>query len=174
MTTQEIDLSRVTLRDAYDLAILIEEEAAERYEELASQLELHHTPEAAAFFHTMAEDKAAHVDTLREQRFGLFPHTPCRVCASQVLGVKAPDYDDVRAFMTLRQAMETAVHADKRADTFWCSAAERTMDAEARELFRELHAEETREEERVKTCLCALPPEPALRADDVADEPTEH
>lgn len=174
MTTQAVDLSQVTLPDAYDLAILIDEEAAERYEEFASQLEVHHTPEAAAFFHAMAEDETAHVDMLREQRFGLFPYTPCRVCAPLVRGVKAPDYDEVRAFMTLRQAMETAAHAEERADAFWRSAAERAMDAEARELFWELHAEETREEERVKTCLGALPPDLEWRAEDFADEPTGH
>ena len=42
-----IDFASLTLQDALDLAILIEEEAKERYEEFAENLSLHHTPEAA-------------------------------------------------------------------------------------------------------------------------------
>jgi hypothetical protein len=49
-----IDFASLTLQDALDLAILIEEEAKERYEEFADNLSLHHTPEAAHFFTTMA------------------------------------------------------------------------------------------------------------------------
>ena len=48
-----VDFDRLTLRDALDLAILVEEEARDRYQELASQLIIHHTPAAAAFFTKM-------------------------------------------------------------------------------------------------------------------------
>ena len=49
-----IDFSALTLKDALDLAILIEEEARERYEDFADQMEQHHTPEAGRFFRFMA------------------------------------------------------------------------------------------------------------------------
>lgn len=174
MARQGIDFSKVTLRDALDLAILVDEEAAERYEEFAVQLQVHHTPEAATFFHRIAEDEAVHVEELRERRTRLFHETPAAVPCCLAWGVKAPDYDEVRAFMTLRQAVETVVHAEEKADTFWSAALSRTTDAEARALFRELHEEELRQEERMKTRLATLPPDPELGGDDVADEPTAH
>ena len=46
-TLMGIDFAALSLKDALDLAVLIEEEAKERYEDLAEQMELHHTPEAA-------------------------------------------------------------------------------------------------------------------------------
>jgi rubrerythrin len=174
MATQGIDFSKLTLRDALDLAILIDEEAAERYEEFAVQLQIHHTPEAAAFFHWLAQGEAVHVDDLRGRRTLLFHETPCCVKRACACGVKAPDYDDVRAFMTVRQALETAVHAEERADAFWDQAMAQAADPEVRALFRELHDEEIRQEEWLKRSLGALPPDPELSADDFADEPTEH
>ena len=48
--TKTLDLTKIDLRDALDFASLIEEEAKERYEELASQMETQHTAEAASFF----------------------------------------------------------------------------------------------------------------------------
>ena len=174
MATKGIDFSKVNLCDALDLAILIDEEAAERYEEFSLQLQVHHTPEAAVFFHRMAEDQGVHADELRERRTRLFPEGPRSVPPSLTWGVKAPDYDEVRAFMTLRQAVETVVHAEEKADRFWTAALDRASDPEARALFRELHEEEVRQEERMKCRLATLPPDPGLCGDDVADEPTAH
>ena len=51
--TRSIDLANISLRDALDLAVLVEEEAKDRYEEFADQMELHHNPEAARFFRFM-------------------------------------------------------------------------------------------------------------------------
>ena len=46
----KIDFANLSLMDALDLAIFIEEEAKERYTEFYDQIVVHHTPEAAAFF----------------------------------------------------------------------------------------------------------------------------
>ena len=51
----KIDFSKLSLQDALDLAILIEEEAKDRYQEFVDQLELHHTPQAASFFRFMED-----------------------------------------------------------------------------------------------------------------------
>ena len=70
---QPIEFSTLSLKDALDLAILIEDEARERYEEFVDQLELHHTAEAAAFFRQMAANETKHGAELSERgkaRFG--------------------------------------------------------------------------------------------------------
>ncbi len=65
---QTVDLSSLDLRDALDLASLIEEEAKERYDELAHQMETQHTTEAAAFFRFMEKNEARHGAELAERR----------------------------------------------------------------------------------------------------------
>ncbi len=52
-----IDFSSISLRDTLDPATAIEEEAQERYEEFAEQLEAHHSPEVAKFFRFMSENE---------------------------------------------------------------------------------------------------------------------
>ena len=63
-TTKTLDLTGLDLRDALDLGSLVEEEAKERYEELAAQMENQHTLEAAAFFHLMVKNEARHGEEL--------------------------------------------------------------------------------------------------------------
>lgn len=46
MATSGIDFATLSTQDALDLAILIEEEAEERYREFAHHMEVHHTPDA--------------------------------------------------------------------------------------------------------------------------------
>ena len=104
-----IDFASLTLQDALDLAILIEEEAKERYEEFADNLSLHHTPEAAHFFTTMAGNEAKHGSELRARRQMLFGDAPTRVTRDMLWDVEAPDFDQPRMFMTARQAMDAAM-----------------------------------------------------------------
>src|SRR5512138_2222438 len=101
-----LDFATLSLHDALDLAILIEEEARERYEEFAENLALHHTPDAARFFTTMAGNEAKHGADLLERRQALFGNAPRRVTRDQLWDVEAPGFDQPRMFMTAREAME--------------------------------------------------------------------
>ena len=67
MTATTLDFSKLGLQDALDLAVLVEEEAHERYLELTDQMQQHHTPEAAQFFTTMAGNEKKHGEELRAQ-----------------------------------------------------------------------------------------------------------
>ena len=55
-----LDLSKLSLMDALDLAKLIEMEAHHRYQMFASQLGRSGGYDAGAFFATMAENEAKH------------------------------------------------------------------------------------------------------------------
>ncbi len=65
-----LDLSKLSLMDALDLAILIEEEAHQRYKEFASQLGNYHS--AGKFFASMAENESKHGNELLSRRIELF------------------------------------------------------------------------------------------------------
>src|SRR5512141_3300664 len=116
MTTMKtLDLTGLDLRDALDLAVLVEEEAKERYEELAAQMENQHTFEAAAFFHAMVKNESKHGEDLAARRKTLFGDAPRRVDRSLLWDVEAPAYETVRAFMTLREALLVALESEVKA-----------------------------------------------------------
>lgn len=167
-----LDFARLTLRDALDLAVLIEEEAAERYQEFASQMELHHTPEAARFFRFMAKNEEKHRASLAARRVELFGQQPAAVTRQMIFDVEAPEYDEVRAFMTPREALQAAFRAEKKAYAFFVQALPQIQDAKVRELFDELRGEEIAHQQLVLAELDKTPPDSALKADDFADEPT--
>ena len=174
MSIPGIEFSTLTLRDALDLAILIEEEAEERYEELADQMEIHHTKEAASFFHWMSSEEARHGSELRERRQQLFPGAGRTISRAMLWDVKAPGYDQVHAFMTLREAMQTALGAEEKAQAFFEAALPQMRDGEARSLFEGLRDEEARFHVQVERDLAELPPEREASPEDFADEPVAH
>jgi len=171
MSIKGIDFTSLSLRDALDLAILIEEEAKERYEEFADQMEAHHTPEAASFFRFMSRNEEKHRFDLSERRVRLFSDSPRSVTRSMLFDVEAPDYDQARAFMTPREALETALQSEEKAQAFFAAALPQVKDPGVKALFEELREEEVEHQELVKGELAKLPPDAGVRPDDFADEP---
>jgi erythrin-vacuolar iron transport family protein len=166
-----IDFSKLSLQDALDLAILIEEEARDRYQEFVDQLELHHTPQAASFFRFMAENETKHGEELSMRRQLLFADAATRVSRSMLWDVEAPDYDESRAFMSVRQAMNVAMACEIKAHDFFDSAIEHIDDPEVRSLFEELRDEEVEHKRLVNEHLTKLPPDPETDTEDYEDEP---
>jgi rubrerythrin len=169
-----VDFAHLSLQDALDLAILVEEEAQERYLEFADQMEEHHTPEAARFFAIMARNEQKHGEDLRTRRRALFGVLPPRVKRSQLWDVEAPDYDKARAFMPARQAMQVALASEKKAYEFFVRALPHIADAEVRMLFEELRDEEVTHQSLVREAMHALPPERPDDPGDYEDPPVAH
>ena len=169
--TKGIDFAKLTLLDALDLAILIEEEARERYEEFADQMEIHHTPEAAVFFRFMSTNEERHRLELMERRVALFEDAPRSVTRNMLFDVEAPDYDEARAFMTARQALASALRSEVKAYDFFTAALPRVSDGGVRDLFEELREEEVDHRRMVEEQLDRQPADPRLQADDFADDP---
>jgi erythrin-vacuolar iron transport family protein len=154
-----LDFSTLSLLDALDLAILIEDEAQERYEEFAANLHVHHTPEAAGFFTTMAGNEAKHGSELRARRQALFGHAPTRVSRDMLWDVEAPDFDQPRMFMTARQAMDIALACEVKAFDYFDAALAHVKHADVRALFEELRAEEDEHKALVKAIMAKVPPD---------------
>lgn len=174
MTTQGIDFEALSLRDALDLAVLIEQEAQERYEEFAHQMDLHRNPEAARFFRFMAENEAKHGAALHERRAELFGSEPVAVKRSMLFDVEAPEYDEARASMNVREAMQAAMRSETKAREFFESALPRVREEGVRALFASLREEEVEHERLVKERLDTLPPDSDVDRDAFADEPVAH
>ena len=166
-----IDFAHISLKDALDLAILIEDEARERYEEFVDQMEIHHTPEAAAFFRAMAGNEIKHGAELAIHRRALFCDEPSIMDRSMLWDVEAPDYAEARAFMSVREAMEVALHAEIKAHDYFAAALRYVVNPAVRKLFEDLRDEELAHQDLVRKELAKLPPDPGIDPDDYADEP---
>ncbi len=166
-----LDFGVLQLKDALDLGILMEEEAEERYLELADQMEKHHTPEAATFFSAMAGNEKRHGDVLRTRRAARFGAEPPRVSRAMLWDVEAPEYDEVRAFMSARQAMEAALRSEEKAHEFFVRAIPHLRDPEVKRLFEELRDEELVHQALVGEALRGLPPGSEGDPGDYEDEP---
>jgi rubrerythrin len=169
-----LDLWSLSLRDALDLAILVEEEAKDRYGEFAQQMALHHNEPAARFFRFMIDVEAAHEHVLLDRRRRLFGLQPATVQREMLFDVEAPDYDEVRATMSERSALEAALRAEEKAYAFFDAAARLATDPEVAALFFALREEEADHQTRIKGRMADLPPEPLMTAEDVDDGPVAH
>jgi len=171
MAIQGIDFAKLSLQDALDLAILIEDEAQERYEDFAAQMDQHRTPQAAQFFRYMVENEAKHGRELAARRLQLFGDAPRTVSGTMIFDVEAPDFDAARAFMSPRQAMQAALACEVKAHAFFEAAMPSLKDAEVLALFLELSGEEVEHQALVKAELAKLPPDSGLSDEDFVDEP---
>jgi rubrerythrin len=170
--TANIDFTTLSAQDVLDLAILVEDEAAERYEELAHQLEIHRTPEAAAFFRTMVRNEATHRARLLERRTRLYGDAPRAVGRAMLWDVEAPEYDEARAFMSVRQAMETALRSEEKAHAYFVAALPHVREPEVSALLEELRDDEVLHQEMIRREMARLGAEPEAEAEDFVDEPT--
>jgi erythrin-vacuolar iron transport family protein len=169
--SKTIDYAKLTLKDALDLAILIEDEAKERYEEFAAQMETHHTTDAAKFYRFMAQNEAKHGRDLLERRQTLFGAAPSRIDRSMLWEVEAPEYEKAHAFMSPRAALEVALESEAKAWLFFDGVLKHTHEPEVRHLFEELRGEEEEHKALVRAEIAKLPPDSGLADEDFADEP---
>ena len=169
--TADIDFSVLSVRDALDLAILVEEEAQERYQELATNLEVHHTLDAARFFRFMAGCEAKHGEELSARRRELFGDEPVAVDRSMLWDVEAPGYEEARTFMDIHAALDVALAAETKAFEFFDRALPEVSDSQVKELFSELRQEEVEHMEMVREQMAKSGPADTHDPADYADEP---
>ena len=165
-----IDVRTLTLKDALDLAISIEEEAKARYDEFANITGGRYAGDAADMFRQMAGYEAKHGSSLEARRRELFGDAPRRITAADIDDVEAPDRGAPRTFMSARQALEVSLAAEEKAHDFYADALREVKDADVRALVQELMEEEKRHAMLVRGRLEKLPPGPDLEEDE-ADAP---
>jgi len=165
-----LDFTKMDLRDALDLAILMEEEARQRYDEFAKLVGGRYPGDAADVFKLMASYEAKHGEQLRARRRSLFQDTPSRMRIEMLDDAEAPDRGQPRVFMSARDAMEVAMASEQKAWDFFDGALRQVKDSGVRSLFEELRAEEAEHKKLLSARLKGLPKGPDL-TDDEADQP---
>ena len=157
-----LDLSKLSLMDALDLAKLIELEAHQRYKIFAAQLGRRGGYDPGAFFATMAENEAKHGRKLEARRKALFGNAPARVTLGDLFDVEAPGMGAPRRGMSTVQAFEIGIAAEKKAYDFYDMALPGITDPEVRELFIELRDEETEHVKMLQEEMAKLPPSASI------------
>ena len=132
-----LDLSKLTLMDALDLASLIEIEAKKRYTEFAESLGTRGAGDAGSVFRSMAINETKHCDEIAERRFALFGDTPAKVTLDDLFDVEAPDLGDVRWNMSALKAYQLALYSEQKAFAFYDEALEHVDQPDVRKLFEE-------------------------------------
>ena len=152
-----LDLSKLSLMDALDLAKLIEIEACHRYQMFASQLGRSGGYDAGAFFATMAGNEAKHGQELEARRKTLFGDAPARLTLDDLFDVEAPEMGAPRRGMSTIQAFEVGLAAEKKAHDFYDMALPGITNPEVRTLFTELRDEEAEHVEMLREAMAKLP-----------------
>lgn len=167
---KQIDVGSLSLRDALDLAILMEEEAKERYEQFTRLVGGRYRGDASDVFRMMAANEAKHGAQLAERRRALFADAPRRLTRDMLYEIEAPDLGKPRVFMSARQAMEVALDSEEKAYAFFDGAIPSVADAEVRALFEQLRSEELKHQTLVRSYLERLAPGPDVEQEE-ADDP---
>ena len=163
-----LDLSKLSLMDALDLAILIEEEAHQRYKLFAAQLGNYHS--AGTFFASMAENEAKHGNDILARRMELFGKTPMKVKLDDLFDVEAPDIGAPRRGMSTIQAFELGIESEKKAYDFYDKALPGITDPDVKALFTELRDEETEHVEMLQEAMAKLPPSASVETENDPDD----
>ena len=161
-----LDLSKLTLMDAIDLAALIEIEAYRRYKQFAERLGSRDSDDAGAVFESMAVNESKHGEQLAERRLALFGEAPPKVKLDDIFDVEAPDVGAPRWNMSQLQACEVAISSEKKAFAFYDMALPSVKNPDVKELFEELRDEEAEHIRMIEEVVSKLPPSAAIELQD--------
>jgi len=162
-----LDLTTLSLQDALDLAVLIEEEAYKRYSLFVNLLG---RGGSGSFFASMAENEKKHGEQLSERRRAMFGDAPARVTLADLFDVEAPEVGAPRRSMSLLQAHELAKSSEQKAYDFYDEALPGITDPDVRTLFVELRDEETEHVRMIEEAIAKLPPSAKIELEFDLDE----
>jgi erythrin-vacuolar iron transport family protein len=170
MTTR-LDLSKLSLMDALDLASLIELEARKRYTEFAESLGSRGADDAGAVFRSMAINENKHCEEIAERRLALFGDQPAKVTLNDIFDVEAPDLGDVRWNMSTLKAYQLALYSEQKAFAFYDEALDYVDQTDVKALFEELREEEAEHVSMLVKIIANLPPSAEIELEDEDYDP---
>lgn len=151
-------------------AYAMEVEAAERYAELADQMDTHHNREVAGLFAKLARIEGKHRDQI-QARMGWERGPDAAVFRWETPeGPETTDYGELHYLMQPYHALRLAEHNERRAAEFFERFAAAQVPEDVRAAAREM-AEEEREHVRlIQEWLARVPP-PRAGWDEDMDPP---
>jgi rubrerythrin len=125
-------------------SVALEEEAAERHDELADMMEVHNNPEVAGTFRKLAHYSRLHAQEIRDRSRGhnLPVIAPWDFGWENMEGPETADISDVNYLMSTAHALKIAMGNEQRAHDFYFEISERSPDEAVRALAAEFADEE--------------------------------
>ena len=156
-------------------SLAIEREAAERYAELADQMEVHHNHEVAALFRKLAAIEAKHIAEVERRSAGhTLPHIPpWEYRWGDAESPEAPLHDEAHYLMTPYHALSLALAAEQRAEKFFAQVAATATQEDVRRMAGGLRDEEAEHVSLIEKWLNRYP-KPEAGWDQDTDPPTAH
>jgi rubrerythrin len=154
----KLDLSKLSLMDALDLATLIEVEAYKRYTQFAERLGSSAEGDAASVFDSMAANENKHGEQIAERRIALFGDQRPRVKITDIFDVEAPDFGAPERGMSPLRAYRVALSSERKAYDFYDQARRHVSQPEVKALFEELRDEEAEHVQMIEAFIAKLPP----------------
>jgi rubrerythrin len=162
----KIDFSQLDLKEALDIAILVELEAFERYTLFTEQLGHRYPEDAASVFRMMASNEKKHADELTEQRQSLFGDAPVSINSDSLFDVEAPEIGSPQWNMSPFKAFQLVLSSEKKAYQFYDDAISYVKDAKVQTLFSNLRDEEADHVRMIEEFIAGLPPEAHVDLED--------
>lgn len=150
-------------------ALAMEQEAAERYDELADQMEVHNNSEVAQLFRKMAEVERKHSARVLGKMPDKAPATRPPIASGEM--PETIPTSEAHYLMPPYHALELALECEQRAQDFFEQAERSTRDVKVRAAAREMASEEREHVRLIKQWMQRVPkPEPGWDFDP--DPPT--
>jgi rubrerythrin len=125
-------------------SVALEEEAAERHDELADMMDVHNNPGVAETFRKLAHYSRLHAAEIRDQAKGrdLPVIAPWDFGWEGMEGPETGDISDVNYLMTTGHALKIAMGNEQRAHDFYFEISKDSPDPDVRTLAAEFADEE--------------------------------
>jgi len=152
-----------TLEDFMAQALAMENEAVERYTELADAMEQHNNHEVATLFRTMAGHEAKHGRRIMAE-MGWREVPPAALQPVAWPTHAAPEtlpFEDVHYLMQPWHALQLALAAERQAEAFFATLARLAISEPVRKAALEMRAEEAHHVELIQAWIDKTPkPDP--------------
>lgn len=141
-------------------AIALEEESADRFDELADAVAVHHNTEVAELFRKMAHFSRLHLAEVQQAAEGLeLPHiAPWDMRWPDNESPETVGHDDAHYLMTPHHALKAALVSEQHGFAFYNDLAQDSDDAEIRRLAKEFADEEAQHVALLEEWLLKYPP----------------
>ena len=145
---------------AYSVAL--EEEAADRHDELADMMDVHNNPDVAATFRKLAHYSRLHAQEMRDHSRGsdLPVIAPWDFGWETAEGPETGSIDEVHYLMNTARALQIAMGNERRAHDFYADIGRNSPHPDVRALAEEFAEEEKEHLELLEKWLRDIPESP--------------
>lgn len=163
-----------TVADMLAFVLAVENEASERYAEMAEAMDAHNNTKVAKLFRDMADIEELHAESVQRQatKLGIGELPALTYQWTTPEGPETGDFADLHYLMSPREALLLARHNEEKAAAYFAELAEKLTNPEVKAMALEMASEEREHVELVNKWLLDFPDDESEWIED-NDPPVE-